>query len=148
MDIVSREQRRRIMASVPQRNSKPEIAVRRLVHAMGYRYRLHRRDLPGTPDLTFVGRRKVIFVHGCFWHRHGCKLSTTPRTNAQYWSRKFRENQERDRRVVRQLRSEGWAVLIIWQCQVENAVRLATRIQKFLEKRGAGGPARHRGHPS
>jgi DNA mismatch endonuclease (patch repair protein) len=124
------------MASVPQRNSKPEIAVRRLVYSMGYRYRIHRRDLPGTPDLTFVGKRKVIFVHGCFWHRHGCKLSTTPKANTRYWSRKFKENQERDRRVERQLACDGWSVLTVWQCQVQDPDRLASRILSFLEDGG------------
>ncbi len=137
MDTVSPKERSRIMASVPQRHSTPEIAVRRLVHSMGYRYRLHRRDLPGTPDLTFISRRKVIFVHGCFWHRHGCRLTTTPETNAEFWANKFRENQERDERVVRQLTRAGWGVLVVWQCEIKDEGELAARIRSFL---GDDGP--------
>lgn len=122
------------------------MVVRRLVYSMGYRYRLHRRELPGSPDLTFFGMRKVIFVHGCFWHRHGCRLSTTPKTNTSYWSRKFQDNQERDSRVVRQLERAGWAVLTIWQCQMRKPEQLAARIRRFLKNETRHHRACHKGH--
>ena len=132
-DIVSKETRSRMMSAVPQTDSKPELLVRRMLHAMGYRYRLHRRDLPGTPDLVFSRLRKVIFVHGCFWHRHGCRKTTTPKSNHEYWESKFEDNRRRDRRVVAKLRREGWGVLVVWECQAQRPNWLARRLERFLE---------------
>ena len=114
---------------------KPELAVRRLVHSMGYRYRLHRHDLPGRPDMVFPARHKVIFVHGCFWHQHpdtGCKLAHRPKSNLKYWGPKLRRNQERDAAHRARLGELGWDVLVIWECEVKTAEGLADRIRGFL----------------
>ncbi len=123
-----------LMARIRGKDTKPELVVRRLVHAMGYRYRLHRRDLPGSPDLVFKSRRKVVFVHGCFWHRHpGCKKASTPSTRREFWQEKFDQNVERDVRKEIQLMAAGWAVLVIWECQTKDAERLTATLRHFLE---------------
>ena len=122
------------MALVQSKNTLPELLVRRQVHAMGYRYRLHRRDLPGTPDLVFPGRKKVVFVHGCFWHRHpNCALARLPKTRADFWLPKLAANAERDARNARALRRLGWGILTIWECQLGNAIKLRKRIGRFLD---------------
>lgn len=124
------------MARVAGRDTRPEMAVRRAAHALGFRYRLHRRDLPGTPDLVFTRYRTVIFVHGCFWHRHsGCRKATTPKTRRGFWQAKFDENVERDRRTVAALESAGWAVVVIWECEAIDEQLLKLRLQSLL--RGA-----------
>ncbi|WP_246231805.1 very short patch repair endonuclease [Sinorhizobium alkalisoli] len=123
------------MARIASKNTKPEMIVRRMVHAMGYRYRLHRRDLPGKPDLVFPSRRAVIFVHGCFWHHHpdpACKDAVLPKSRTDYWSPKLARNEERDKQHVEALAAEGWHVLIIWECEV-SAADLSDRIRRFLE---------------
>lgn len=122
------------MAAVPQKDSQPELVVRRLAHALGYRFRLHRRDLPGTPDVVFPRLGKAIFVHGCFWHRHGCKKTTTPATNRAFWDDKFATNRQRDRRVVRRLLALGWAVLVVWECQTKKQGWLTSRLDRFLRQ--------------
>ena len=132
MDIVSRRTRSRMMAAVPQKGSKPEMIVRRLVHAMGYRYRLHVRELPGSPDLVFPRLHKAIFVHGCFWHRHRCRRATTPATRRAFWLRKFEDNRARDRRNLRALRRQGWKVLVVWECWTPRKEWLAERLFSFL----------------
>ena len=135
-DSVSKERRSEIMSRIRAKDSKPEMAVRRLVHGMGYRYRLHRRDLPGTPDLVFSPRRKVIFVHGCFWHQHddpNCRKSTLPSSNRDYWHPKLKRNAERDRENRARLDALGWKILVIWECEVERGSDLAERIVEFLE---------------
>ena len=124
--------RSRIMAAVPQRDSKPEMVVRRLVHAMGYRYRLHVRDLSGSPDIVFPSLSKIIFVHGCFWHRHRCRKATTPATRKRFWLEKFEQNRARDRRNNRTLRRQGWDVLMVWECQTRRPEWLRTRLREFL----------------
>ena len=107
--------------------------MRRAAHALGYRFRLHRRDLPGTPDLTFPSRRKVILVHGCFWHRHeGCVRTTTPRTRAAYWRDKFETNIERDRRNNHGLKALGWDVLVVWECETFDRTKLRELLSDFL----------------
>ena len=121
-----------LLRRIKGKNSRPEMAVRRLVHALGFRYRLHQRRLPGSPDLVFVAKQKVIFVHGCFWHGHHCRASRHPKTRPQYWRMRFNKNRARDIRVVRQLRRQAWSVLTIWECQLRNVARLTTRIQRFL----------------
>ena len=114
-------------------DTKPEIRVRRLVHALGFRYRLHRRDLPGTPDLVFVSRRKVIFVHGCFWHQHeDCANGRVPATNTDYWAPKLHRNVERDRENQADLRAKGWDCLILWECETGDTQHLKRRIKEFL----------------
>jgi DNA mismatch endonuclease (patch repair protein) len=116
-DIVDPNTRSKIMASIRSKNTKPEFKVRRGLHQLGVRFRLHRRDLPGSPDLVFPKHRAVLFVHGCFWHRHdSCKLAYTPSANSQKWVEKFKANVERDRRQVAMLREAGWRVFVIWEC--------------------------------
>ncbi|MDP6636416.1 MAG: DNA mismatch endonuclease Vsr [Phycisphaerae bacterium] len=137
MDIFSPEKRSRIMRRVRSENTKPEMVVRRLAHGLGYRFRLHRKDLPGRPDLVFAGRRKIIFVHGCFWHQHSCRRgSRTPSTRREYWLAKLQGNVARDKTVVRRLRTLGWGVMVVWECQTTPGKldRLAGRIARFLEK--------------
>lgn len=126
---------RRRMARVRKKDSKPELVVRRLAHRMGYRYRLHRTDLPGTPDLIFPKLRKAIFVHGCFWHRHDCPLAgNMPAKRQEYWLPKLRRNVERDGVAQRNLADLGWHVLIIWECETRASESLTTRLKKFLGK--------------
>lgn len=132
-DRLSPEARSRLMAAVKGRNTGPEMIVRRLAHSLGYRFRLHRRDLPGSPDLVFPGRRKIVFVHGCFWHRHqGCRQASTPSSRVEFWKDKFRRNVERDTAVERALRAAGWDVLIIWQCETRDRTKLAELLSSFL----------------
>ncbi|WP_312016752.1 very short patch repair endonuclease [Bradyrhizobium japonicum] len=133
MDTVSKERRSAVMARIRGRDTKPEMAVRRLVHAMGYRYRLHGRSLPGSPDLVFSARKKVIFVHGCYWHRHqGCRFAYSPKSNVDFWTRKFSLNVSRDRRAETELKRLGWEVLTIWGCEVSDVERLRMRLVDFL----------------
>jgi DNA mismatch endonuclease (patch repair protein) len=138
----TREQISAHMRSIRKKDTKPELIVRRLVHRLGYRYRLHRTDLPGTPDLVFPGRRKVIFIHGCFWHQHACKLgSKQPMTNRHYWLPKLARNLERDAAARKALATLGWNVLVIWECEVRSNAGIRGRIREFLE-RPASWPAR------
>ena len=133
MDIVDRETRSRMMGCIRGRHTKPEMAVRRLAHRMGYRFRLHRRDLAGSPDLVFPGRRKVIFVHGCYWHRHpGCRFAYSPKSNVDFWNEKFASNEARDTAALTQLQAEGWHPLVIWECESADAERLAARLLAHL----------------
>ncbi|WP_421995865.1 very short patch repair endonuclease [Reyranella sp.] len=133
VDTRTTEQRRRIMQSVQTRNTGPELAVRRLLHAEGYRFRLHRRDLPGSPDIVFPGRRAVIFVNGCFWHGHSCKKGRLPKSRNEYWDDKIAGNRARDRRKRTELTRLGWRVHDVWQCQIKDPVALARRLRKFLD---------------
>ena len=120
MDIMTPEQRHRVMVANKSKDTKPEVAVRRLLHALGYRFRIHRKDLPGKPDIVLPKHRTVIFVHGCFWHHHeGCKAASTPSSNIDFWQTKFRRNRERDAQVKAQLESMGWKVIVIWECEVK-----------------------------
>ncbi len=137
MDNLSPEARRRTMQRVKGRNTPPEMVVRRACHALGYRYRLHRSDLPGKPDLVFPGRGKVVFVHGCFWHRHRCPSGRScPATRREYWTAKFDRNRRRDQRVRRRLNRQGWGVMVVWECQTRPSKlpRLLERIQAFLDE--------------
>lgn len=120
------------MARIRSKNTAPELLVRRLLHAMGYRFRLHRSELPGKPDIVFVGRRKAIFVHGCFWHAHDCKIGRTPKTRLYFWEPKLQRNRARDLENERALQSQGWDVLTIWQCETKDNVRLRERLVGFL----------------
>ena len=126
------------MRAIRSKDMKPELTVRRLVHSMGYRYRLHRHGLPGRPDMVFAASRKVIFVHGCFWHQHpdpGCKLTHRPKSNLEYWEPKLRRNRERDTAHRIRLAELGWDVLVIWECEIKGADALAPRIRRFLGPR-------------
>jgi DNA mismatch endonuclease (patch repair protein) len=135
VDNVSRAERSRQMALVRSKNSKPEMLVRRLVHGMGYRYRLHQAGLPGKPDLVFRSRQKVVFVHGCFWHGHKCKLGRMPKSRLDYWSPKIAGNHQRDIRTLRRLSRMDWKALVLWECQLRNCDHdaISNKIQTFLE---------------
>jgi len=134
-DTVLPSVRSRIMASVPTRHTRPERLVRSLLHNAGYRFRIQKKDLPGTPDITLPGRKAVIFVHGCFWHQHpGCRYARRPNSNQKYWDKKLDENIVRDRRNVHALKGRGWRVLIVWQCECKNTDALNRRIRKFIQK--------------
>ncbi|MHC0504712.1 very short patch repair endonuclease [Achromobacter aegrifaciens] len=125
------------MRSVRQKNTTPEMVVRRMAHAMGARYRLHPKSLPGRPDLVFPRRHLCIFIHGCFWHRHpGCRLASTPSSNVEFWSEKFERNIERDVRKEKELRGAGWRVETIWECQTRDLVKLKVRLKKLLFSTG------------
>jgi len=133
MDQPPSEARSRIMRAVKSQDTAPEMIVRRMAHAMGKRYRLHRNDLPGKPDLTFPRLRKIIFVHGCFWHGHDCKRGARqPKTNAAYWIKKISRNKERDAQTQETLRALGWDVLVIWECQTKERDQLQALLQTFL----------------
>jgi len=134
MDKVSPQVRSQMMRAIRSKDMKPELAVRRLVYRMGYRYRLHNHALPGRPDIVFKGRNKVIFVHGCFWHQHGvgCKLTHVPRSNLAYWRPKLERNKARDIANCDALRLTGWKILVIWECEVKAVRGLATTIRRFL----------------
>lgn len=132
-DILSPERRSRLMGRIRGKNTLPEMIVRRLAYKLGYRYRLHSSKLPGKPDLVFAGRRKVIFVHGCFWHRHeNCKKAGMPKSREEFWKEKFDRNVERDERVRHELEEGGWQVLTIWQCELKNALELENKLRNFL----------------
>lgn len=121
------------MRSIRKADTRPELVVRRLAHALGFRFRLHRRDLPGCPDLVFPGRRKVILVHGCFWHQHaGCRLARQPKTRPDYWPAKLARNVERDAQVRERLVEAGWEVLIVWECETRDVAALAEKLESFL----------------
>jgi DNA mismatch endonuclease, patch repair protein len=124
------------MRRIRSKGTKPEMLVRRLVHGMGYRYRLHRPDLPGKPDLVFALRGKVIFVHGCFWHKHGdprCPDRREPQSNQDYWKPKLARNRQRDAEHVAALEAAGWSVLTVWECETRDLARLAASFREFLE---------------
>lgn len=132
-DVLTPAGRSAMMAKIRGKDTKPELAVRRLAHAMGYRFRLHEKRLPGTPDLVFRSRRRVIFVHGCFWHRHPrCSDATTPKSRKNFWLNKLNSNVMRDVRTKRALNRAGWKVLTVWECRTDNPGYLARRLERFL----------------
>lgn len=135
-DVLSPEQRHRNMSRIRGRDTTPERTVRSALHRLGYRFRLHRPDLPGRPDIVLPRFSAVIFVHGCFWHRHpGCRYSTTPSTRASFWQHKFDQNVARDRRNLAALREIGWRVLCVWECETKDHRALSKRLSRFLEAR-------------
>lgn len=122
------------MSRIAGKETKPEIAVRKLAHRLGYRFRLHRRDLPGRPDIVFPSRQIVLFVHGCFWHRHdACRFAYTPKSNVEFWQTKFRNNVARDARAKQDLERLGWRVAIIWECETSDTISLSLKLRKILE---------------
>jgi DNA mismatch endonuclease (patch repair protein) len=132
VDTLTPKQRSERMALIRSKGTKLERAVMGLVHGLGYRYLKHRRDLPGTPDMAFPARRKAIFVHGCFWHGHRCKLGRMPKSRVGFWSRKIANNKKRDQRALAGLRRLGWRSLVIWECQTRDLDKVARRARKFL----------------
>lgn len=139
MDTLTPDQRSERMSRIKGKNSKPEMVVRRLVHGMGYRYRLHRKDLPGKPDLVLPRHRTVIFVHGCFWHRHhddACTLARMPKSRLEFWEPKLEANRLRDIRNKDALEALGWRVLTVWECEVKEPSGIADRIRSILETAG------------
>ena len=140
MDTVDKARRSAMMAGIRNKDTQPELRVRKIAHSLGYRYRLHRRDLPGSPDLAFPRLKKVILVHGCYWHRHpDCRYAYSPKSNTKFWQNKFRRNQERDRQTLSNLRSEGWDALVIWECETRDAAKLQARIAEHLGRVGGDG---------
>ena len=140
MDIWSKSKRSAVMSRIRSRNTGPELAVRHLLWSMGYRYRLHARELPGTPDIVFRRKHAAIFVHGCFWHLHaGCRDGTLPKSRKKYWHTKLRNNTIRDRRQIRTLRLSGWRVLRLWECEVQNYPKqVSTKLNRFLRAKQPG----------
>ena len=134
MDVFSKEKRSRIMAKVKGKDTKPERVVRSLLHSMGYRFRLHRRDLPGNPDIVFPKHKKVIFVHGCFWHGHkGCSRSKRPSTNVDFWNAKLDKTIERDSINIHKIKENGWEPIIVWGCEVKEIEKLSKKLNVFLK---------------
>lgn len=133
MDVYSKQTRSWVMRAVKSKDTKPEMIVRRYLHRSGYRYRLHKKELPGTPDIVFPRLKKVIFIHGCFWHQHpGCKHADRPSSNTEYWRAKLDRNVERDAALIRALQQLGWECCIIWECQTRNPELLRQIIQAYL----------------
>ncbi len=138
-------ERSALMRAVRRRDTAPELFLRRMLHARGWRYRLHRKDLPGSPDIVFPSRRKVIFVHGCFWHAHDCRLGRAPKSRKEFWSAKRQNNQARDKRAEAALRKLGWGSLVVWQCELKDAEAALLKTEKFLRGIGDESPSGHKG---
>lgn len=130
MDIVSPAMRSRMMGGIRGRNTKPERIVRSVAHRLGLRFRLHRADLPGRPDVVFPRHRVVVLVHGCYWHRHDCGLAATPKTRPEFWATKFEGNVRRDAATKQRLEDAGWRVVVIWECETRDEDGLAKRLRK------------------
>ncbi len=138
-DIYSAKKRSEIMSRVRAEGTEPELFVRRIAHRLGYRFRLHRIDLPGKPDIVFPRHRKAIFVHGCFWHGHDqCSKAKRPATNRAFWDQKLSQNMERDRQNVVALKKVGWKVLVVWECETRDCERIAARVRRFLNSSNVG----------
>ena len=134
MDHLTTKERSINMSKIKGKDTKPEILVRKIIYSLGYRYRLHGKDLPGKPDIFFIGKKKTIFINGCFWHRHkNCKYATKPKTNSKYWITKFRQNVKRDKQNYNYLDSLGWCNLIIWSCELRDITKLKLKIEVFLK---------------
>jgi len=137
-DVFNAEKRSLIMSHIGAKDTKPELRVRKLLHALGYRFRLHRRDLPGTPDIVLPRWKAVIFVHGCFWHVHeGCKRATIPESNRDYWEAKLEGNKLRDAENIKKLLSMGYRCMIVWECETKDAEQLAEKLKTFLPRQTA-----------
>jgi DNA mismatch endonuclease (patch repair protein) len=132
MDVVSPAKRSAMMSNIRSEDTKPELTVRRLLHKLGFRFRLHRKDLPGRPDIVLPKHRAIILIHGCFWHGHECKIASRPKSNTGYWLPKIETNRLRDERNIAALEALGWKVLILWECEIRNKVGLSGRLEDFL----------------
>ena len=132
-DVFPKPKRSEIMSHIGQKNTRPEILVRKMLHKLGYRFRLHRKDLPGTPDIVLPRYKSVVFVHGCFWHGHDdCSRATLPETNKEFWEKKVRKNRERDQLALKELQESGWQYLVVWQCQLRDQATLESTLKQFL----------------
>jgi DNA mismatch endonuclease (patch repair protein) len=150
-DVFTKAKRSEVMSRIRARDTQPELAVRSMLHGMGYRFRLHRADLPGRPDIVLVRYQTVVFVHGCFWHRHkGCRFAYTPKTRRKFWLTKFDSNTKRDHKVVVALQKLGWKVITVWECEIGYPSSLARRLQAALQAVKSGSPSTllHRAHPA
>ena len=135
-DVFSTSKRSEVMSRICGKDTRPELQVRSIVHRLGYRFRLHGKDLPGSPDLVLPRLKTVIFVHGCFWHRHrGCRYATTPSTRRAFWQAKFDANVDRDKRTSASLRHLGWSVITVWECQLRKPDRVVARLERLLAER-------------
>jgi len=132
VDNRTKASRSRLMSRIGSKHTKPELIVRSLLHRLGYRYRLHRKELPGRPDIAFIGRKKAIFVHGCFWHGHGCKIGKLPKSNLEFWNPKIERNRQRDSENISELEQIDWAVEVVWQCELRDFQSLEHRLRSFL----------------
>lgn len=133
MDRLSKEKRSWNMSRIPGKDTKPERIVRSILHRMGYRFRLHRKDLPGTPDIVLPKYGTVIFVHGCYWHRHpGCKFAYTPKSRVQFWNKKFQNNVRNDTKAKQQLEKMGWCVITVWECEIRKLPQLVRRLKSEI----------------
>lgn len=153
MDVLTPDQRRRCMTSIKARNTKPEVLLRNALFALGLRYRLHQRDLPGTPDLVFPKYGAVVFIHGCFWHGHGCKLFVMPATNRAFWAAKIGKNRARDARSLNELCVLGWRVFTVWECALRGPKKsplddVARRVERWLGSRRRIGELPRAARPS
>ena len=139
VDTLTKEERSARMARIRGKDTKPEMLVRRALHRLGYRYRLHRKELPGRPDVVFPARKLVLFVHGCFWHAHpGCKIANMPKSRREYWNAKFARNKDRDERNATMLAQAGWRVMTIWECETKDMQSLERRLMNGIVPRSAG----------
>lgn len=145
MDTLTTSERSARMALIRSKNTKPEREIRKLLHALGFRFRLHVRNLPGRPDIVFPGRKKVLLVHGCFWHAHkSCKVANLPKSRRSFWKSKFARNTQRDSENLRALASQGWDVLVVWECETRNVLGLTASLAKFLGPAGSPSTQRKR----
>lgn len=148
MDVLTPQQRSYNMSRIRDRNTRPEMIVRSILHRLGYRYRLHKPDLPGKPDIVLVRHRKIVDIHGCFFHMHNCKYGrVAPATNAEFWQTKRLSNVKRDRRNLIALEREGWRVMVIWECETRDSERLRNKLVRFL-KGSLKAPTTHPSYPS
>ncbi|MBW8829751.1 MAG: DNA mismatch endonuclease Vsr [Burkholderiales bacterium] len=137
LDTIDPDRRSALMSRIRSKDTQPEIAVRSLLHRMGYRFRLHRKDLPGRPDIVLPRHRKAILVHGCFWHGHECPLGSKPKSNQEYWGAKITVNRARDERNLLRLRDLGWSVLVLWECDIRRSIGLQEVLAAFLSEQSA-----------
>jgi|SRR5579871_1497288 len=138
MDKLTATARSALMSRVRSKDTSPELLVRSMIHGMGFRFRIHRKDLPGSPDIVLPGRKKVVWVHGCFWHRHpGCKFATVPKSNRRFWNNKFKNNVRRDRNHQSVVKEMGWESLVVWQCELQEPKKLARKLARFLGLRSS-----------
>ncbi|MBY0313542.1 MAG: DNA mismatch endonuclease Vsr [Phycisphaerales bacterium] len=144
-DSMSKADRSALMSRIRSKNTGPELIVRSCVHRLGYRFRLHSSELPGSPDLVLRRLRTVVFVHGCFWHRHeGCKYCSTPKTRSKFWNAKFKANRARDARAAATLSLDGWRVLLVWECETNDSVKLSARLKRLLAKPNTAVRSKHK----